>query len=145
MYRSAILHDGVYFLLPKWEFKKPVQKTGRFVLYLWDSTMIYMRTLSWCIARLSKLKLRVRIFWNLGELIFQDWDLLNSFIETEEDSVLKIKWFCIDLLWFLLTSLQVTDYAIARRIVDLHSRLGEAVERIYSVVGLCSFVKSDMP
>ncbi|CAH3019119.1 unnamed protein product [Porites evermanni] len=28
---------------------------------------------------------------------------------------------------------EVTDYAIARRIVDLHSRLGEAVERIYSV------------
>ncbi|XP_027060547.1 zygotic DNA replication licensing factor mcm6-A-like [Pocillopora damicornis] len=28
---------------------------------------------------------------------------------------------------------EVTDYAIARRIVDLHSRLGEAVERTYSV------------
>ena len=44
---------------------------------------------------------------------------------------------------FILTifSLQVTDYAIARRIVDLHSRLGEAVERTYSVVGVffCPF------
>lgn len=28
---------------------------------------------------------------------------------------------------------EVTDYAIARRIVDLHSRLGQAVERTYSV------------
>ena len=29
---------------------------------------------------------------------------------------------------------EVTDYAIARRIVDLHSRLEESVERVYSVV-----------
>jgi DNA replication licensing factor MCM6 len=28
---------------------------------------------------------------------------------------------------------QVTDYAIARRIVDLHSRQARSVERIYSV------------
>ena len=28
---------------------------------------------------------------------------------------------------------EVTDYAIARRIVDLHSRLEESVQRIYSV------------
>ena len=29
--------------------------------------------------------------------------------------------------------LQVTDYAIARRIVDLHARNKESVERFYSV------------
>ena len=29
---------------------------------------------------------------------------------------------------------QVTDYAIARRIVDLHSHKTEAVERVYSLV-----------
>ena len=28
---------------------------------------------------------------------------------------------------------EVTDYAIARRIVDLHSRNEESVERVYSV------------
>ena len=27
-----------------------------------------------------------------------------------------------------------TDYAIARRIVDLHSRMEESVERVYAVV-----------
>lgn len=30
--------------------------------------------------------------------------------------------------------LQVTDYAIARRIVDLHSRKEESVDRVYSLV-----------
>ena len=29
---------------------------------------------------------------------------------------------------------EVTDYAIARRIVDLHSRMEESVERVYAVV-----------
>lgn len=29
--------------------------------------------------------------------------------------------------------LQVTDYAIARRIVDLHSHVEESVERVYSL------------
>lgn len=28
---------------------------------------------------------------------------------------------------------QVTDYAIARRIVDLHSRVEESVDRVYSL------------
>jgi len=28
---------------------------------------------------------------------------------------------------------QVTDYAIARRIVDLHSNVEESIERVYSV------------
>ena len=28
----------------------------------------------------------------------------------------------------------MTDYAIARRIIDLHSRMEESVERFYSVV-----------
>lgn len=28
---------------------------------------------------------------------------------------------------------QVTDYAIARRIVDLHSRIEESVDRLYSL------------
>lgn len=28
---------------------------------------------------------------------------------------------------------QVTDYAIARRIVDLHSRVEESVDRLYSL------------
>ena len=37
----------------------------------------------------------------------------------------------IEQLYFLF---QVTDYAIARRIIDLHSRLEESVERYYSVV-----------
>lgn len=35
---------------------------------------------------------------------------------------------------------EVTDYAIARRIVDLHSRKSQAVQRVYSMVshmGLC--------
>ena len=53
-------------------------------------------------------------------------------------SIQKLNSFCTTLLLFNPTSLQVTDYAIARRIVDLHSRLGEAVERIYSVVSSCS-------
>lgn len=36
--------------------------------------------------------------------------------------------------WFLyIWLLQVTDYAIARRIVDLHARQSESVERFYSV------------
>jgi len=42
------------------------------------------------------------------------------------------------LFYLFLIPPKVTDYAIARRIVDLHSRLGEAVERIYSVVSTCS-------
>lgn len=29
---------------------------------------------------------------------------------------------------------EVTDYAIARRIVDLHSRREQAVQRVYSIV-----------
>lgn len=28
---------------------------------------------------------------------------------------------------------QVTDYAIARRIVDLHSRIEESIDRVYSL------------
>lgn len=33
----------------------------------------------------------------------------------------------------LSLSLQVTDYAIARRIVDLHSRIENSVERVYNL------------
>ena len=36
---------------------------------------------------------------------------------------------------------QVTDYAIARRIIDLHSRLEESVERLYSVVSFKSYLR----
>lgn len=30
-------------------------------------------------------------------------------------------------------SLQVTDYAIARRIVDLHSRIENSIDRVYTL------------
>ena len=59
-------------------------------------------------------------------------------IETKPDNAQELKFFVLICFFYLTTSLQVTDYAIARRIVDLHSRLGEAVERIYSVVSSCS-------
>ena len=67
--------------------------------------------------------------------------ILNSTSSVQRQanmSIQKLNSFCTTLLLFNPTSLQVTDYAIARRIVDLHSRLGEAVERIYSVVSSCS-------
>ncbi|KAK7488184.1 hypothetical protein BaRGS_00020626 [Batillaria attramentaria] len=35
---------------------------------------------------------------------------------------------------------EVTDYAIARRIVDLHSRLEESVERVYSVEDISRYI-----
>jgi len=39
-----------------------------------------------------------------------------------------------------LLLLQVTDYAIARRIVDLHSRNEESVDRIYSVEDITRYI-----
>lgn len=36
--------------------------------------------------------------------------------------------------------LQVTDYAIARRIVDLHSRNEESVDRVYSVEDITRYL-----
>ena len=44
----------------------------------------------------------------------------------------------LDLKLFWL--LQVTDYAIARRIVDLHSRNEESVDRIYSVEDITRYI-----
>ncbi|CAG5124538.1 unnamed protein product [Candidula unifasciata] len=35
---------------------------------------------------------------------------------------------------------EVTDYAIARRIVDLHSRADESVDRFYSVEDICRYI-----
>ena len=39
---------------------------------------------------------------------------------------------------FYLT--QVVDYAIARRIVDLHSRIDESIERVYSVEDITRYI-----
>lgn len=41
---------------------------------------------------------------------------------------------CVCVSFDGLLLLQVTDYAIAQRIVDLHTRESEAVERIYNLV-----------
>lgn len=44
---------------------------------------------------------------------------------------------CSDLFYFIQ---QVTDYAIARRIVDLHSHCEESVERVYSVEDMRRYI-----
>ena len=40
----------------------------------------------------------------------------------------------------LIFLLKVTDYAIARRIVDLHSRNEESVDRMYSVEDITRYI-----
>lgn len=111
------------------------------ILYLGDSRINHesfhtfpkqMGTLSRCIAKFSKLRLKYTgIYYR--RIVIVRLRLSQAMLKNQKIFVLICFGF-----FYLTTSLQVTDYAIARRIVDLHSRLGEAVERIYSVVRLCS-------
>ena len=46
--------------------------------------------------------------------------------------------FRFDLFFILVDDCnEVTDYAIARRIIDLHTKLEESVERLYSEDEVC--------
>ena len=63
---------------------------------------------------------------------YQNYPVLKKEVNhiTLEDSVMnKLFGYC-----------QVTDYAIARRIVDLHSRNEESVDRVYSVEDITRYL-----
>ena len=81
--------------------------------------------------------------------------LYNRYSCTNYSKYLSHKWLALFVGWFtywrneqLMTRFdlffilvddcnEVTDYAIARRIIDLHTKLEESVERLYSEDEVC--------